>query len=219
MQHVNLRDRAYEAIRTAIVSKEIPPGARLSEAKLAAMLQVSKTPVREALVRLAGIGLIEHDGRSGLRVPEPSVEAIRNAYELREGLEAQSGRLAARSVSAEAVQPAFKAAAECLHAAENGDSQGFRLGDRRFHMSLSRATGNPYLAEAVANAYDLALSLRMRDTPVVGFNIECAQDHMGVLEAVDARDESLAAERMLAHVAKIKETVLASYPTGIAAAG
>src|SRR3981081_2195160 len=72
----NLTDAVFEAIRDGIVDKVLTPGARISEAKVASQLNVSKTPVREALLRLRHLGLVEPTER-GLTVVRPSGKAIR----------------------------------------------------------------------------------------------------------------------------------------------
>ena len=84
----NLVDLVFEQVRAAILDKSLAPGLRVTEAGLAKHLNVSKTPVREALLRLRQIGLIEDDGRRGGRVIAPSQIAIEHAFEVREALEA-----------------------------------------------------------------------------------------------------------------------------------
>ena len=91
----SLTQLVYQALRDAIISKRLPPGERVSEASLARQLRVSKTPVREALLRLHAIGLVEADGGRGGRIVRPSAELIRHTYEVRGALESLAARLAA----------------------------------------------------------------------------------------------------------------------------
>lgn len=208
----NLRDQAYNAIRTAIITRAIPPGARVSEARLASTLNVSKTPVREALLRLASVGLVESDGRYGVRVAMPSLESLRAAYELREGLEAQSARLAASSSGGpEALDPPKLAADACLESADKGDNLEFRKRDRSFHFSLVQVSNSRYLEQAIRDTYDLTWSLRLRDAPVEGFAGECARQHLEILDAVAAADPALAESRMRQHILKVRTVVLDSF--------
>ena len=98
----SLTDVVYEAIRDAIINRVLGPGSRVTEAGLAAQLGVSKTPVREALLKLRQVGLIEPVGRRGGRIALPSRTSIRHAYETREALESHAARLAAeRGASAD----------------------------------------------------------------------------------------------------------------------
>src|SRR2546421_11249040 len=91
-----LADMVYEAIRQSIMDKTLAPGSRVTESGIAQQLGVSKTPVREALLRLRRIGVIEPEGVRGARVVSPSRAAIREAYEIREALEV----FAVRSIAA-----------------------------------------------------------------------------------------------------------------------
>ena len=90
----SLTQLVYQALRDAIISKRLPPGERVSEASLARQLRVSKTPVREALLRLHAIGLVEADGGRGGRIVRPSAELIQHTYEVRGALESLAARLA-----------------------------------------------------------------------------------------------------------------------------
>src|SRR5262245_11921143 len=90
-----LAEMVQDAIRDAIVTRRLSPGERITEAALAKQLGVSKTPVREALLKLEYIGLIEPDGARGGRIITPSPESIRSAYEVRMGLETQAVRFLA----------------------------------------------------------------------------------------------------------------------------
>src|ERR1700716_2927871 len=91
----SLSEVVYETIRDAIVNRTIPPGVRVTEAGLAKQLNVSKTPVREALLRLREIGLIEPSGVRGGRIILPSPTSIRQAYEVRLALETFAAEAAA----------------------------------------------------------------------------------------------------------------------------
>src|SRR3954468_21043604 len=89
------RTRAYAALREAIVAMELPPGARLSENELAARLGVSRTPVREALIRLRDEQLVEIAPQRGTFVTPISVRGVLDAQFVREALECAAVRLAA----------------------------------------------------------------------------------------------------------------------------
>jgi GntR family transcriptional regulator, rspAB operon transcriptional repressor len=208
----SLTSRVYESIREAIITRALPPGSRVSEARLAESLQVSKTPVREALLRLAHAGLIVSDGQRGGLVPEPSTAALRAAYELREALEAQTARLAARNADEGDVGRMTTAAEGCLRAATIGDLEGFRTGDKQFHLAVAEASRNKYLRNATVDAYDLVWTLRMRDSPVAGTAVACAHEHQDVLTAIVGGEEDRARQLMISHVRKIATSVLGAMP-------
>lgn len=203
----NLTDITFDAIRQSIVSKALPPGSRVSEQKIAAQLQVSKTPVREALLRLRHIGLVEPVER-GLAVITPSALAIREAYELRASLEQTSAGLAANRASASQAEILFELAQESLTAARRADRAAFKSADRRFHGTVAAACGNGLLAEAIENSLTLTAVLRERDVPMTGDSVDCATEHVAVAEAIGAGQGDQAAQRMSDHVLHVMSMVL-----------
>src|ERR1700760_3981963 len=158
----SLTDIAFDRIRTAILTRSLEPGTRVSEAMLGEMLQVSKTPVREALLRLCHVGLVEPTTR-GLRVVLPNPTSVRNAYEVRTGLETVAAQLAASRSPGNQQAETAPAAANSLQYAKAADAENFARWDRIFHVSVAEASGNELLAKAVEDSVILAFTLRSRD--------------------------------------------------------
>ena len=204
----SLSNVVYDSIRNAIVDRVLLPGSRVSEAKLAETLGVSKTPVREALLRLAQVGLIVPDGRRGGRVPVPSAERLRGAYELREALECQSAFLAAQNAQADEMLLAVDAADQCLESALANDVDGFRRYDRAFHLAVASASHSPYLERSVIDSYDLVWTFRLRDSPPTDTATKCANEHKQVLAAITEGNGSEARDLMGAHLRKVRDSVL-----------
>ena len=207
----SLTELVYDAIRQAIINFDLEPGQSISEASLAKELGVSKTPVREALLELEYIGLIEPDGRRGGRVAAPSEESLRSAYEIREGLERQAARLAARRASEPDLEAIRALADESVGRAESLDVEGFRALDRQFHFAVAAATANTALSRLVRDAYDLTWTLRRRDTPITDDSIACAHHHRAIADAMAARDEDGAGEAMYVHISKIAQMVMDAF--------
>ncbi len=203
-----LRDLVYDAIREAIVNRTIPPGARVTEAAIAKRLRVSTTPVREALLRLRRVGLIESAGGKGARVVMPSRDGIRNAYEVREALETQAATLAAGRGSDEALSQIADLAERCLCSAQDGDPEGFRAFDLAFHQAISRATGNQRLIELIEDALALVTVLRRRDVPHAAASLACAEAHVRIAQAISRRHIRRAADLMRGHVREVERYVL-----------
>lgn len=207
----SLTQMVYGAIRQAIVSKALMPGTVVSEASLARRLAVSKTPVREALLRLQAVGLVEPDGARGLRIVLPSEDAIRQAYEVRMVLESALCRRAAeRSTEAEREEMA-KAAAGSLASAEKGDIDGFKGWDRTFHRAVADAAGNPRLAQLADDALALAGVLRERDVPDVQDAIRCARQHLAIADAIRDSDGDTAEDVARQHAEDVAAMVLAAF--------
>jgi GntR family transcriptional regulator, rspAB operon transcriptional repressor len=203
----SLTDIAFDRIRTAILTRKLEPGTRVSEAMLGEMLQVSKTPVREALLRLCYVGLVEPTTR-GLRVVLPNSTIIRNAYEVRIGLETVAAQLAAGRATAEQRAGIIAAASSSLQCARAEDSEGFARWDREFHLSVAGASGNDLLAKAVEDSVTLAFTLRSRDVLTVDDSVRCGRHHVGISRTIKKGDGELASKQMQEHIISVTQFVL-----------
>ena len=213
---LSLTDRVYAAVRDAIVANRFAEGQRLTEAGLARELGVSKTPVREALLRLEYVGLIRSGGPGGgQQVVTASKEAIISAYEVRAGLEVQVARAAAERGDAMLVAQARLHAEEAKAAVEEHDRSGFKTGDQNFHLTLSQATQNHLLARFTRDAYDLTSALRQRDVPDAPFSLEGAENHLDVGEAVERGDADTAGSLMRQHIVTVRDRVLRAFADSI----
>ncbi len=207
----SLTQLVYQALRDAIISKRLPPGERVSEASLARQLRVSKTPVREALLRLHAIGLVEADGGRGGRIVRPSAELIRHTYEVRSALESLAARLAAERATPAQRSQLLEFAAASLAAAQDQDLDGFRRHDEAFHDVLAAASANSYLARLIDNAYTLTGAARQRDVPRAGDSTDCATGHIRIAEAVAGGDAAAATAAAAAHVEMVGRLVLQAF--------
>jgi DNA-binding GntR family transcriptional regulator len=209
----NLTTTVFEAIRDNIVNARLVPGGRVSEASLAQQLQVSKTPVREALLRLRHIGLVEPAGR-GLRVVLPSVEAIRDAFEYRAGMEGTAARYAAQRATTLQHETIWEHAHLSLERAEAGDGDGFRQADTAFHLAVADAARNALLRRNIEDTLVLVAALRERDLSPSGDSAECAREHVQVADAIRAGDAEAASQGLSRHILHVMSLVLGSMPSG-----
>jgi len=202
MRPGSLTDIAFDRIREAIVNRSLLPGARVSESMLAGMLHVSKTPVREALLRLCYIGLVEPSGR-GLRVVMPNREIIQEVYELRSGIEADGAMRAARRADAFQRKLIAESAELSLERAKLRDSRGFAEWDTKFHLAVAEGTGNKLQAQLIENAVILAFALRSRDVITIDDSAKCGADHVHIAEAIAAGAEADAQHLMYEHIIEV----------------
>jgi GntR family transcriptional regulator, rspAB operon transcriptional repressor len=207
----SLTTRVYEALREAIVDSRLPAGDRVVESQLAAQLEVSKTPVREALLRLAQVGLVETDAAGRTRVTRPSLEGLQQAFELRIALEVEGVRIAAARAGASEVGMIEAYAGQSLTAAERGDGAEFRRFDRLFHRALAEATTNPRLRDAVHDSLDLIGALRLRDVMDTHSSVRCARHHIDIGEHVRGHDGEAAAAAMREHLEEVRAIVAAGF--------
>ncbi len=204
----SLSSVVFQSVRAAIIDKSIPPGSRLTEASLAARLDTSKTPVRETLLRLRQIGLVEPVGRRGYRVIRPSREAIEQAYEVREALEGMAAGVAADRAST-AERTAMREAAACsLTGALDGDLAMFRRWDEEFHGLVAAATRNPRLQAVIDDSADLVVTLRSRDLPYAQASVECGKHHEAIAAAIARGDRPGAEAAMRDHIRQVSSYVL-----------
>jgi DNA-binding GntR family transcriptional regulator len=205
----SLTDIAFDRIRSAIVARTLEPGTRVSESMLGEMLQVSKTPVREALLRLCHVGLVEPTTR-GLRVVMPNSTIIRNAYEVRTGLETMAAELAASRADEGQRAEIIDAAAKSLQFARAGDPADFSKWDLAFHTSIGKSTRNELLAKAVEDSVILAFTLRSRDVLTADDSVRCGQLHVALSKSIEKGDGELAAKQMREHILSVTEFVINS---------
>jgi len=204
-----LADMVYETIRQSIMDKTLAPGVRVTESGIAEQLGVSKTPVREALLRLRRIGVIEPDGVRGGRVIKPSRGAIREAYEVREALEVFAVRSVAGRIGGNDLERICDAAARSLERAEHGDQAGFRESDFAFHDAIADAAANPRLKELIEDVFTLIGTLRQRDFPDSRWPVDCARGHVRIADAIARRDVEGAEAAAREHIRQVERYVLA----------
>lgn len=205
----NLSHLVYESIRDAIINRSLPPGARLTETKLAEELNVSKTPVREALVKLREVGLIEPAGRRAERVIRPSRKTLEDAYDVRESLEVFASRRAAERATVEQAGAIREAAEDSLAGAREGDLARFGASDVAFHHAITAVTANRRLAELLDNAFALIVALRSRDLPDQETSIECGEAHVAIASAIATHDAAAAETSMRDHITHVRGFVIA----------
>jgi DNA-binding GntR family transcriptional regulator len=193
-------ERAYQSLRSRILDNVWPPGYQALEQALALELGMSRTPVREALIRLHNEGLVEVVPRHGMRVLPVSPSDMAEIYTILTSLESLAAELAAaRKPGPRELAPLDEACREMEAALANDDREAWAKADERFHLHLVRLCGNRHLAECVTNFWDRAhrarmVTLRMRPRPV-----QSTREHRAVLKAIRAGDAKQAHDLHRAH--------------------
>ena len=181
--------RATDALRALIFSGELPPGSDHLEAELAERLGLSRTPVREALTKLEGQGLVSIRPRRGARIVGLSPEDMDDIYMVLTALEAAAaGRAAERNLSEEELAPLQEAIDAMDAALAREDLVAWAAADDAFHGALVAASGNARMEEAAQLYADQVrrarmITLRLRPLPTRSNN-----DHRAVLAAIEAGD-------------------------------
>jgi DNA-binding GntR family transcriptional regulator len=188
----SLADRAYQEIRAMILDLRLLPGQTLLIDELAEQLGMSRTPVREAITRLSmGLeGLLETVPRKGIVVTIPSVDGMREIYEIIHGLEGEAVRLAVERIDEAMLQELEAAVTAQEEVLAKGELYAWTQADRKFHHLLVDAAKNRRLRDLV-HMFDGQLHRTRVATVRLRSTAELAQstlDHRAILEALRARD-------------------------------
>lgn len=204
-------ERVYATLREEILDGVLEPGTQLAEVEQGKRLGVSRTPVREALNRLASDGLVQALSPRVLVVAELSEERIRTLYELRRVLETSAAALAAERGDAEVfteLRARVEAAPRLLDAGEAGIAPYFEVVDA-LDEAIADALDNPYLASALASARLHSARIRRLASHDPNRLREAAAEHLLVVDAILARDAQLAAHATHVHLHRSLNSALA----------
>ncbi|MGR9132080.1 GntR family transcriptional regulator [Rhizobium leguminosarum] len=189
-----------DEIENSILSNEFSPGERLDETVLATRFGVSRTPVREALMQLDAIGLIEIRPRRGAVVIDPGPHRVYEMFEVMAELEGLAGSLAARrldKVSREAITATH---GRCEQSAAAGDSDAYYYDNEEFHKAIYAAGRSDFLEEQCLQLHRRLrpyrrLQLRVRNRLSTSFLEHCA-----IVDAIFAGDGDEARRLLRGHV-------------------
>ena len=198
IERVSFAERAYVAIRESIVAGRFQPGEQLVEARLAAELDVSRGPVREALKRLREEGLVVDSLHRGVYVRAFTVDDIVDLYNVRVGLESVAIRLATRA--ARSTVPLRQAIDAMQAAASVGDFALLNSRELEFHEALCEMSGNEYVSSlfrSISGQVRIAFAL---DNAEYSDPLDVAREHVPLVEAIESGDEERAAALLGHHI-------------------
>jgi DNA-binding GntR family transcriptional regulator len=192
----SVADLAYERIRGYVLGGDVPPGARLGQVELAERFGISRTPVREALRRLAGEGLVDFHSNRGFRVTDLGLDAVLRRMEVRSLVEPGIARLAAQRRTEEDLQHLRD-----VIASQEGANDGISAHDasRDFHIVLAHASGNEELVRVLNSLWLVEVGRRLlaRRTTDPNWLHDDVREHREILTAV-REGRAADAERLMA---------------------
>jgi DNA-binding GntR family transcriptional regulator len=204
----SLAGAVYQQLLEAILSGALPSGEELNEVALARQLQVSRTPVHEALRRLTADGLTEALPNGKSRVVTFNQDSVVALYEMRKILEGAAAALSACRID-ENRRAALRQEADVLNRAPMDEAWPARAisFDLHFHDVVAESSGNEFLRKDILRHRWLVQGFcRITGTPA---NLRAAFDeHLRILEALEARDAETAREMMIVHIEKRLATLL-----------
>ncbi|GHF35799.1 DNA-binding GntR family transcriptional regulator [Amycolatopsis bartoniae] len=196
--HQRVADTVFEQLHERIVTGELAPGDRIDPTEVADSLGVSRTPVREAILRLEGQGLVERLPYRGVVVAGIDLTAAEDVAAMRIHLETLAVRTAVPRLTDEDLARMRRVNDEIREAVRGADAQNsFRSLNRAFHETLYRAAGSGTLLRLVQDLSAQAERFRLHFDVRQGRAIE---DHDRILDACDARDPAAAVAATRAHI-------------------
>lgn len=198
----SLAEQVASRVRRAIISGEIEEGSPVSEVQMAERLEVSRVPVREALVELAHDGVVEFDHRGRCHVRQFSQEDVEEILSLRLTLEVMSAKLAATHWKKDSLTALKK---NVLALEKEQDVTNMSRLDVEFHDLIMQAAGHQRLLgcwRTVRTQFELLLAKahRWQQAHDIVVNDHALRGHRPILEAIEARDANRAGKEMLQHV-------------------
>ncbi|MGA0533776.1 GntR family transcriptional regulator [Hansschlegelia sp. KR7-227] len=189
-----------DAIENDIVAGVFAPGEKLDELQVAKRFGVSRTPVREALMQLSAIGVVELRPRRGAVVADHGPQRVYEMFEVMAELEGLAGAHAARRYDAGDREALTQAHERCREAAEQGEFDAYYYDNEVFHHAIYAASHSAFLAEQCGALHRRLrpyrrLQLRVRNRLKISF-----EEHAAILEAIFAGDGDAARARLRSHV-------------------
>ncbi|TIO08756.1 GntR family transcriptional regulator [Mesorhizobium sp.] len=197
----NTFHKLRDQIENGIITGEFAPGERLDEVQLATRFGVSRTPIREALMQLSAIGLVEARPRRGAVVVDPGPNRIYEMFEVMAELEGMAGAMAARRHTEEDRAALLASHERCELSVASEDTDSYYYDNEVFHHAIYTASHSTFLADQCAALHRRLrpyrrLQLRVRNRVKVSIG-----EHAGIVQAILDGDEAAARERLRDHIA------------------
>jgi DNA-binding GntR family transcriptional regulator len=213
-------DRAYELLRSEIVQWQLPPGVPLNEVHIAERLGISRTPLRQAMQRLAHEGLIRITPGRGAHVSEIALQDVVHLFQMREALEPYAARLSARTQNRSRFAE-LRAEFEVQRAElekggpSGGDYSAYYELIARLDAAIDASTDNPYLLSGLSGLRGHLQRLRQIARRRPPRMLETVTEHLAICAAIEEGRETQAAETTAVHINNSLRNILAAMAEGV----
>ncbi|TWF58691.1 DNA-binding GntR family transcriptional regulator [Neorhizobium alkalisoli] len=202
--------QAYEQILNLILTGAAQPGAMVTERRLAETLNMSRTPIRDALLMLEGEGLLIRQGSRGLQVKQMRIEDYMDALQVRQMLEPEAARLAAGHMPAASLDELEADLKSLIGNPGNGEGKpdrgSVRDVDDRLHGGIGDAAGNPQLAQIIRTLRRQTQIFDLRSMPE-RFEATC-HEHLDIVQALREGRGDDAAQAMRRHLEHVRDSII-----------
>jgi len=203
-----LHDEVVQGLRTMLVEGRIPPGAKLNERELCALLSVSRTPLREAIKRMAAEGLVDLLPNRGAVAVKLSETDIIHAFEVLAELEGISGELAAQRITAAEIAEIKALHYEMLASFARKDLHEYYRLNAQIHAAINRATKNPVLEKIYRETNARVQSMRFRSNQNEAKWKQAVSEHEQILAALEKRDAVGLRALLVEHLVRKRNAVI-----------
>lgn len=212
-ERTNLRDQVYDILKKRIIFRKIGSGKKINEEELAKSLGVSRTPIRETLLRLEHEGIVKIIPRRGAFVASQSDEKVSDLLQVREVLEGLVARLATENMKND-ILDRLKLCLEKVSSADNDEDRLLKYtpADIEFHALLLEACDNKLLKNMMESVNVHLQMVRLRTVALPGRPEQTVREHYEILAAIQKRDPDLAEKRMREHVASVRKDAQENMP-------
>lgn len=201
---------AHASLRGLILRGSLPSGAVLQDRKLADELGFSRTPIREALQRLEGEGLVERRGRV-LLVASIGVQQVFEIFRVRQLLEAEAARAASERMSLDLIA-SIRLTITDMESAQAVSDDAHWQADDLLHLSIARESGNALLLRLIG---ELRQKSRLFGLNRIPSRFDAGKsEHLAILDALAGRDGERAGDLMRAHIGNARQAILATLTGG-----
>lgn len=209
-----LHDQVAGRLRQMLVEGQIAPGAKLNERELSEVLEVSRTPLREAIKMLAAEGLVELLPNRGAIAVELTEDDVRHTFEVMAGLEGLSGELAAQRITDAELAEIQALHFEMMAAYTRSDLSAYYRLNALIHSAINAAAKNPVLTTTYTQVNARLQALRFRSNQDGEKWKNAMREHGAMVDALTARDAAAMRTVLIAHLIHKRDVVMEQLRTG-----
>jgi len=202
--------RIHSDLRAELVSLQRRPGEPISEAEIALAYGVSRTPVREAILKLSDEGLLEIFPQSGIFVSRIPVGELPEAIIIRKALEATTAQMAAERATASQILNLHSVLQRQREADAAGERDAFHQADETFHAAIADVAGYPGIWKLILQVKVHVDRYRRLTLPQTGRMAQVIAEHQAVLDAIEAHDAPRARAAMEFHLERLLDHISAT---------
>ena len=204
----SLKDSAYRTIKDQLVSGQLDHDKIYSAQHFAGMLGVSRTPIREAMLQLAGEGFLVCLEARGFKIKQFSEREIRDVFETRRMIETFVAKQLLEKLTPEDIRQLKENLRVMAEHAQRGSAHGFMEADKAFHLSLVRCTGNQMLASIMETIRNHIALFGLKALAHEGRFAEVMREHRNIIKALELKDRKRALHAINYHLTATERCLL-----------